>query len=341
VVPSEREADFNDVSPVPPGLSFQSRDLDAAVEFLRGKDLCFEVARQHRSDLDIRVGGVYLPDGLYVGLTEYGAEASIEATPRRLDYWLLIPIRGRMETAVHQRQFVSDPRRAFLFSYPSMGPSRIAVEAGASRIMVVLTHASLHRQLEALLGKPFDAATNPPLEFAPVVDLLSGCGRSIARVAQTVLADFKRGGAAARNSIALGSFEQFVINELLLSHHHNYLAAIYGRASPVAPRDLKRAINYMEANLHSAITLTDIVEASGVPGRTLLKHFQSIQGVSPMQYLRKARLEKVNETLLKSGANASVTEVAMTWGFSHLGRFSSEYRRRFGEHPSETLRRVR
>jgi AraC-like DNA-binding protein len=324
-----------------PGLSFRSRDIDAAVEFLFRKDLCFEVARRERSALDVCVRGVYLPDGVYMGLTKYGARASIEAAPRRSDYWLLIPIQGRMETAVHKRAYVSDPRRAFLFSYPSMGPHRIDVEEGAARMMVVLTEASLRRQLAALLGKPSDAPFNPPLEFAPVVDLTRGYGRSVARVARIALADFERSGALARNPLALSSFEQFVVNELLLSHPHNYSDAIYGRCSSVAPRDVKRAVDFINAHLQSPITLADIVAASSAPGRTLIEHFERFKGVSPMRYLRGARLEKVRQALCDGDARGAVSEVALEWGFTHLGRFSAEYRRRFGEQPSETLKRSR
>jgi AraC-like DNA-binding protein len=330
-----------DQAPALRRLSFQSKNLDEAVEFLYGKDLLFEVARQEKAALDTRVSGIYLPDGLYIGMTEYGARASVEATPRRSDYWLLIPTRARMETAVHKRQYVSDPRRAFLFSYPSMGPHRIDVEEGASRIMVVLTDTSLRRQLAGLLGRPLDASFNPPLEFAPVVDLTRGYGRGIARLAQFLLADFERGGAMARNAIALGSFEQFIINELLLSHWHNYSETIYGRTSSIAPRDLRRAIDYMDANLKSSVKLIDIVEASGVPGRTLMKHFETFRGVSPMQYLRRARLERVNEALRAGEDGRTISDLAMTWGFTHMGRFSAEYRRHFGETPSETLKRAR
>ena len=38
------------------------------------------------------------------------------------------------------------------------------------------------------------------------------------------------------------------------------------------------------------------------------------------------------------GDGSSVAAVAARWGFTHLGRFAIEYRRRFGVHPSQTLR---
>ncbi len=320
---------------------FRSRSLEESLEFLYAKDLCFNVARRHAQSLNVRISGFYLPEGLYIGQTEYGAKASIEATPRRNDYWLLIPIEGRMTTVAHRREYVSDPRRAFLFSYPSMGPSRISIDAGASRIMVVLSYANLHRQLAALLGKPPDMSFHPPLEFAPLVDLTGGCGRSIARLARSVLADSKRGGPISHNPLVLCSFEQFIINELLLSHAHNYSGLIHGERPSIGPRDVKCAIDYIEGNLRSPIALTDVVRAAGVPGRTLLKHLEDFRGMSPMRYLRAARLERVHEALQNAQADKTVADVAMNWGFSHMGRFSLEYRRRFGEQPSETLKRRR
>jgi AraC-like DNA-binding protein len=37
----------------------------------------------------------------------------------------------------------------------------------------------------------------------------------------------------------------------------------------------------------------------------------------------------------------NLTELAMEFGFFHLGRFSEQYRKQFGELPSETLKRRR
>jgi AraC-like DNA-binding protein len=327
---------------VKPHLDFRSRNLEQTIGFLSDNNICLEIARRHERALNVHVNGIYLPAGLYVGSTEYGAKASVQVSPRRLDYWLLIPIRGQMETTVRGRQFISDARQAFLFSYPAMGPSRIVVDAGALRMTVVMSHTSLDRQLAALLGKPCDTHLRPPLEFTPTVDLKSGHGRSIARLAHLVLEDFDRGeGLLAHNSVALGSLEQFVITELLLSQPHNYSAAIYGTVPSVAPRDVKRATDYMEANLRSPVTLNDIVRAAGIPGRTLFKHFENFRGVSPMAFLRAARFEKAREALLHGEPTRKIADVAMAWGFTNMGRFSVEYRKRFGECPSETLKRSR
>jgi AraC-like DNA-binding protein len=338
---ADRNAGYGAAAAVRPHLEFRSKNLEQTCQFLCDNNIRLDVARRNARNLNACFRGVYLPSGLYVGSTEYGAAASVQVTPQRVDYWLLIPIRGRMETSVRGHQYVSDTRRAFLFSYPAMGPSRIEVDAGALRMTVVLTHVSLQRQLAALLGKPADVPLRPPLEFAPVVDLANGYGRSIARLAYVVLTGFGLGNPLARNSVALASLEQFVINQLLLSHAHNYSGAIYGNVPSAAPRDVKRAIDYIEANLAEPVTLPDIVAAADVPGRTLLKHFERFRGMSPMEYLRTARFEAVRQALQEEATIDTVADVAMTWGFSHMGRFATEYRKRFGERPSETRRRCR
>ena len=57
--------------------------------------------------------------------------------------------------------------------------------------------------------------------------------------------------------------------------------------------------------------------------------------------LKDIRLERARAELLAGGDGVSVTTVAMAWGFTHLGKFSNDYRARFGELPSQTLRHAR
>jgi adenylate cyclase len=97
----------------------------------------------------------------------------------------------------------------------------------------------------------------------------------------------------------------------------------------------------MREHMNREGTMPDLVRQSGVAARTLRKHFRNFVGVSPLEYLRRMRFAALREDLLHAVVRGSVTEIAARYGFHHLGRFSTEYRRRFGEHPSSTLRRAR
>jgi adenylate cyclase len=63
--------------------------------------------------------------------------------------------------------------------------------------------------------------------------------------------------------------------------------------------------------------------------------------MTPLEWVRQARLDRARHALLESGPDASVSEVAVASGFTQLGRFAAQYCSRFGELPSETLRRIR
>jgi len=69
--------------------------------------------------------------------------------------------------------------------------------------------------------------------------------------------------------------------------------------------------------------------------RTLEYSFDHVAGVPPSKYLKCLRLCCARRDL-KDSAEASVTAVAVKWGFWHLGRFSIAYREMFGELPSQT-----
>jgi adenylate cyclase len=70
-------------------------------------------------------------------------------------------------------------------------------------------------------------------------------------------------------------------------------------------------------------------------------HFMRFLGMTPMGWVRQARLSHARRALLSSDERTTVSSVAVGSGYSQLGRFAAEYSRRFGELPSETLRRIR
>ena len=107
----------------------------------------------------------------------------------------------------------------------------------------------------------------------------------------------------------------------------------------VLPRDVKIAIDYMRANIDRPIRVADLVAATRTPERTLRKHFHRFTRLSPLRFLKRLRLARARDALL-GVSDRTVTEIATRCGFTHLGRFSSDYHRGVGESPSATRRRA-
>ncbi|MCW5625811.1 MAG: helix-turn-helix domain-containing protein, partial [Burkholderiales bacterium] len=87
-------------------------------------------------------------------------------------------------------------------------------------------------------------------------------------------------------------------------------------------------------------TVAELCVEIEVCRRTLQYAFQDILGVSPVQYLRAVRLNGVRRALRRAGPDARIGDIAAEWGFWHLSQFAADYRRMFGELPSQTLRLV-
>lgn len=314
---------------------FHSRDVEEAHAYLRQKEFRLDIHPRQAGELDMRINGVYLP-GIWLGYFQYGAPVATRAVGRD-DYWVQLPVHGRIEAAGSSSSVACDTRRAAILSPTRTDFYLVRSSASCGRLCLSLTKASLAAQLAALLGEPPGRA----IEFAPEMDAASGYGLSLFRHVLATIADLESGASVLANPGMMGAFEQFILTGLLLSQPHNYSEALRRLERPIAPRDVRRAVDFIDAHLDSGFTIADLVQATGVAGRTLFKHFRDFKGVSPMRYARNARFQRVRQALLRAEAEQSITDIAAGYGFTHLGRFAVEYRRRFGESPSQTLRRRR
>lgn len=102
---------------------------------------------------------------------------------------------------------------------------------------------------------------------------------------------------------------------------------------------LQRAVPYIEQHRDRALTVREVCEAAGVSWRTLDYAFRERFGVTPKAYLTAMRLDGVRRELVPGEPPVKVVDVANRWGFWHMGQFAADYRKHFGELPSETLRR--
>ena len=95
------------------------------------------------------------------------------------------------------------------------------------------------------------------------------------------------------------------------------------------PQHVKLAVDHMRGNLGERITLSTLASVCSVPERTLLRQFERFAGHSPLAYLRRLRLSTARSELLRAESCDKISDIAVRCGFSHLGRFASEYQRLF------------
>lgn len=123
----------------------------------------------------------------------------------------------------------------------------------------------------------------------------------------------------------------------LLSNTLNF-SEKYNNARRSHEHIMKLSIDFLKANSYKPIHVLDLCSALNVQIRTLYYAFQEFYGLSPIRYLRLVRYARARRDLLIAHPeNTTVTDVAARWHFWHFGRFSVDYRKLFGESPSETL----
>ena len=106
------------------------------------------------------------------------------------------------------------------------------------------------------------------------------------------------------------------------------------------PRDVKRAVDQLQSNLRYAWKIGELARLSGLPRRTLEKHYRRFLGCSPPNTC-EARVGQARRKLARDATSENVTEIAGECGYNHLGRYEIAYSDRYDESSTDTLRRSR
>jgi transcriptional regulator GlxA family with amidase domain len=126
---------------------------------------------------------------------------------------------------------------------------------------------------------------------------------------------------------------------MLVVGYIHWLMPNHAEASAAQPQTLRRAIEFIHDNAHRDIGLSDIAAAINVTPRSVQYTFRRHLGTTPLEYLRRVRLDRAHRDLQAADPSVdTVMEIAGRWQFGHPGRFSMAYKEAFGRPPSRTLR---
>lgn len=271
-----------------------------------------------------------------LGYVEYGTDVTVSV---RKDaplncYSVSLPLTGQQELAAHGRLWLSDQDSGLVLSPHET--QDLAIMGNCRKIIVSIPSPALRQVLEGLLQRPLEAA----LTFEPQMNAADGDQAAWWRMVKFLLTEMGHAGPLLNHQQMVGDLEQALIKGLLLSQPHNYSQALAEAMRPACPHYLLRAKQFIHDSARENIALEDIERAAGVSRYKLFEGFGQHFGHAPMAYLKKYRLEAVRREILSDCSERNVSSIAMNWGFTHLGRFSNDYKQLFGETPSQTLKRA-
>ncbi len=274
--------------------------------------------------LDMRMQGFQLA-GLHVARLSYGAPAFASMTQSHPGWVFSFLESGRVARIAGGRVF--GPGESSV-----LAPDRLhelEMSADMQLLNLRVSDADMRQACADLAGGERMA----DFRFADAVPSGHAAGRALCRVVRA-LAELPSYGAGAERLER--SLKECVLFELLVAWPNSWSTSLAD--GEALPHSARRAREYMHAHLADQPTLSELARVAGVSVRALTRSFERHVGVSPMRYMNRLRLDRVHLELQQADAR-SVTEVAMRWGFGHMGSFAAAYRRRFGVHPSFTFKR--
>jgi AraC-like DNA-binding protein len=277
-------------------------------------------------------------DGFSVNYVAYGGSVSID--PGCLDRFFLlqVPIRGRASIRTGGREVEAGPDAVASLLSPTL-PTRMVWQDHCAQLILLVDRQQVENRAAALA----ETATGA-IEFEPHIDLDTPFGRALKSQIEYLVDLAEQGGPASTLSPVLAAtLRESIVGLLLTGQRHNLSGAIHRSTSRRAPLPavFKRAWESLEAHAAEPLDLQRLAQVSGVGIRSLQLGFKRHFGVSISTALLGIRLDQLHARLSNASPNERIIDIAFALGFSHLSRMASVYRAKFGESPSDTLRRSR
>ncbi len=317
--------------PLAKNCLFQSDNLDEARAIVADKFCDHRLDRVARSDQFDAVHNRAEGHATSLNFIRYGADVEIEPGELSSFYLIQVPLTGHASIDNSAGKVETGPGLGSVLN-PHRHTS-MRWREGCSQLLLQVDAAQLQNVAERLLGRTLTR----PVTFETAVDQRSSkIGEWVQQLHTCFNLADKGAVFAGGSSHTQALVEEQLIESFLLSQPSDISDLMTEDAKQAENMYVRRAINYIHDNLGEPLTIGDVSQAVGISARSLQLGFKAEFGQTPMQYLRETRLREARHLIRYSPAHEKIGDICLSVGFGHFGRFSVEYRQRFGESPHET-----
>jgi AraC-like DNA-binding protein len=269
-----------------------------------------------------------------VNSLQYGAGVLIDAPLLRDFYLLQFTLAGECHMWQDQHHSVL-PAGSVAIINPGQAFKKAWLPA-TRQLLLRIDRQLVEREINAWMGG--DNTGRIEFDLRPINDTTKV--GTLVQYVRMLCDDLRNEASALSRSMVADRVVSGLVSLLLASIPHNRTRAIETMGETTSPFFVRRVEQFIEEHARDPIGLANLTGIASVSMRTLQVGFRRFRNTTPMAYLRAIRLELARTELANAGRQGtSVATVANAVGFGHLGRFARDYQARFGESPSETLRR--
>ncbi|MES3636626.1 AraC family transcriptional regulator [Mycobacterium intracellulare] len=314
---------------------FLTRDIDEAHTILSRTYRDHSIRsgpRARRFELTHRI--VSMPD-ISIGYNTYAADVRIMVPPPQYFYIACIATKGHFTLGCGREYAKLTPGQIIVA--PPDKPLHIENwDVGSCGAGIRISRHYLESSLAGILGRP----VNRQIDFMFARQTPEGRRARFQRILEFITQELGHLDRANDSNAHSAIFSQLLVESLLVNQPHEYSSEIDAPAPAATPRAIREAVDFINDDPAAVSTVTDIARMAMVSVRSLEAGFRKHLGISPMSYVKEVRLMRVHDELANGDpSRLTVTAAARRWGFTHLGRFSELYYKKYDVLPSQTLRR--
>lgn len=244
---------------------------------------------------------------------------------------------GGIESKIDAKHVTISPNEFLVAAMPLVEYIRRNCQTDHSTLAFVFDSSTVVKVLSSV----FEGADLSELDLASVLGMTTALGCNLSLILRSIALGMRENRLLEKSPKSMALLTEAALLFIFENIPNRLHSRLHGRSMATAPFYVKDAVDYMHANLHQPLTITDIAEVVGTNVRSLQFGFQRYKNTTPRHYLRRIRLDAVHAELSSPLNILPVSEVALKWGFSHLGRFSAQYKATYGVVPSKTAQAAR